>query len=190
MSSTTLALSGSVKMKAYSEVVKNGDTVYCSGYGALYKVKLKNGKVKSKKKLVKIEYCLGSIYNMKRKGNYLYYTRDTESGVDGEICRINVVNGKEKQLAVIGVEELDYAIKGNKIYYYRYLADIDKGKVKYAMNLNGNNKKKTLIKPILISKRSNTKGYSVKTVEGANYCKDYLRTPKGTFYLGKERIIN
>ena len=38
------------------------------------------------------------------------------------------------------------------------------------------------------TKVSDAKGYKVKSVEKGGYVKDYLKTPKGKFYLGKKKL--
>ena len=49
MPANTFAASKTATMKAYDQVIKSGNTVYCAGAEGLYKVKVKKGKVVSKK---------------------------------------------------------------------------------------------------------------------------------------------
>ena len=75
-----------------------------------------------------------------------------------------------------------------KWIYYDYGDDGFHAKLK-KMKLNGKSKKSTKVKPIMKSKNRNkaAKGYSVKMKYSNGYIKDYLKTPKGKYYLGKIR---
>ena len=169
--------SKSVSMTAYNEVSKEDSTVYCIGYSGLYKVKLKKGKPVSKKRLD--PYCGGQ---MKKKGGYLYYIATPASGLWSELRRVKISTAKGKKL-VGGDGDLYYAIKGEKIYYR--MVDEYNRTTKKVMKLNGKGKKKTSVKAVTKVKRSNAKGYSVKSSESGDYMKDTLVTPKGKLYLGK-----
>ena len=174
-----------VKMTTYDQVYKTGNTVYCAGAGnTIYKVKVKNGKVKSKKQLRKKDFwCMGDytyVNAMKKKGNYLYFRLWTEGSIS-YLARINISTGKDK---ILMTNSVDYAIKGKKIY--ASFEDEETGKVSYnVMKLNGKSKKKTKIKPAEKNKKTNARGYSMKYKKKGKYVKTYLKTPKGTYYLGK-----
>ena len=189
---TSFASSGSVKMTGYDQVIKKGNTVYCAGTKGIYKVILKNGKVKSKKRLITLENIFSPesyLSAMKLKGKYLYYLASSE-GTGGAIERVKTTGGKSKLLATVPLwgDYFVYAIKGSKIYYYKIKYDNDYnvvGTPKSVMSVNGKNKSKTSKKAVLKHKKSNASGYSVKIKTSGGYYKDYLKTPKGTFYLGK-----
>ena len=177
-----------VKMTDYSDVYKSGKTAYCAGDAGLYKVTLKKGKVKKVKRLVKMgEY--GWVMSLKKKGKYIYFVEGT-NGTVSYICRVKTSGGKAKSLGG-GNEMQDYAISGNKIYY-SYLDYNDRTDEEYVayrqMKLNGKGKKKSSVVPRETTKTSNAKGYKVKSVEKGGYVKDYLKTPKGKFYLGKKKL--
>ncbi|MBQ9014923.1 MAG: hypothetical protein IJ109_02280 [Firmicutes bacterium] len=188
MPTSAFAGSKTVKMTASNKVVINGDYAYCAGASGIYKVKVKKGKATSIKRLVKNNEVFGaySYYDaMKKKGKYLYY-REGGEGTVGYINRVNVSSGKQKSLAMIGFQG-DYVIKGKKIYYYKYDEESD-NPPKREMKLNGKNKKKSSKKAVLKTRTSNEPGYTVKIREKGDYVRDYLETPKGTYYLGKAKI--
>lgn len=173
------------KMSTY-QVIKSGNTVYCAGEGdSIYKVKVKDGKVTGKKRILKGDFAMGDysyVWGMKKKGGYLYYVMGSE-GTWSELRRISTSGGKSKKLAE---NPGSFAIKKNKLYVE--LWDEMNDTVKYrVMKLNGKNKKKTSVHPVTKKKETNAKGYSVKYKESGKYIKTYLKTPKGSFYLGKSR---
>ena len=191
---TAHAASGTVKMTTYDEVIKIKNTVYCAGAKGIYKVKLKNGKVKSKKLIVKAANPLFGPYTyigeMKKKGNYIYYMHASE-GTLWTLLRVNIKTGKEKTLISFNEQKyFGYVIKNKKIYYddqdgsdeYNIKANV------YSMKLNGTGKKKASVKPLMKQKKTNKKGYSIVIKQKGRYAKDYLKTPKGKFYLGKVKI--
>lgn len=194
---TVFATSDSVYMTGYDQVIKKKNTVYCAGTGGIYRVILKNGKVKSKKRIVKNEYAFApKSYQcaMRLKGNYLYFLSGGE-GTGGSLCRVRSSGGKVKRLATnipLSDQYFKYAIKGTKIYYYTYKLDEDyniAGIARRMMSLNGKNKSKTSKKAVLKHKKRNVKGYSVRIKTSGSYYKDYLKTPKGSFYLGKAKQL-
>ncbi|MBQ9016396.1 MAG: hypothetical protein IJ109_09830 [Firmicutes bacterium] len=174
-----------VKSTTYG-VIKSGKTVYCAADTGIYKVKLKkNGKPKSKKKLVKMSKKYG-YQDMIKKGKYIYFLKSAaeEKTV---ICRIKTSGGKVKTLAKMdGLGE--YAIKGSKIYYIdEYETDSDDVLTKICckvMNLDGSSKKDTDILPVQKYKKSNKKGYKLDYTASGNKIIDLLRTPKGKITLG------
>lgn len=184
------AATKTVKSTTYDQVVKSGNTAYCAGANALYKVKLtKNGKVKK----VTCTYKGGPawdkkarlIRNMKKKGKYLYYV--DFGGSDGSVTylkRMNTATKKSKKIVFTDNMFYGYAIKKGKLYAKYH--DDDKV-VKKSMKLNGKSKKKTSKKIVMKTKKSNAKGYSMKYKAKKGYIKAYLKTPKGTYYLGKTK---
>ena len=181
MPANTFAASKTAKMKAYDQVIKSGNTVYCAGAEGLYKVKVKKGKVVSKKLLTRAEsFGAYSYYSgMKKKGGYIYAQISTE-GTSFYLDRIKTKSGAYKTLA--GSEDqgpVVYAIKGKKIYY-----KATDSKTKKVMKLNGKNKKKTSTKPVMKHAKSNAKGYSVIMKAKGDKIVTYLKTPKGKFKLG------
>lgn len=181
MPANTFAASKTAKMKAYDQVIKSGNTVYCAGAEGLYKVKVKNGKVVSKKVISQAEtFGTYSYYSgMKKKGGYIYLQVSTE-GTPFYLDRIKTSSGACKKLAGANDQgEISYAIKGKKIYYKAY--DSKTGRV---MKLNGKDKKKTSTKPVMKHSKSNAKGYSVVMKEKGRKVITYLKTPKGKFKLG------
>ncbi len=187
---SAFAGSSTAKMTAYDQVLKCGSYAYCAGAGALYKVKVKNGKVVKVKKLVK-SYGTAGPYSyfeaMKKYGSNIYY-REGSEGTTATLHRVNYRTGKHKSLAMTGYGA-DYAIKDKKIYYYKYAED-EYGDVKTpkrVMDLSGKNKKGTSTKAVLTTKNSNASGYSIKIIKKKGYYRDYLKTPKGTYFLGKLR---
>ncbi len=101
-----------VKMTVYTQVIKSGHTAYCSGAKGIYKVKLKNGRVKSKTMLVKDTY----VGEMKKKGKYIYYI----TGSEGDVCHLCRVNIKTKKRATLitcyAPVYAGFVIKNNRIY--------------------------------------------------------------------------
>ena len=185
----TSAFAGSkIKMTAYDQVIKSGNTVYCAGARGLYKVTLKKGKVKK----VKVLYSTGRTWfdgsqleAMKKKGKYIYFIQVT--GVDNLLYRIKT-SGKNKKLLAL---TYDYAIKGNKIYFYDSDVDEDEDAENASvMKLNGKSKKRTSKDYVLKTKRSNKAGYKVYSRVKKSYVQDFLITPKGKFYLGRVYLID
>ena len=191
---TAHAAGGTVKMTTYNQVIKVKNTVYCAGAKGIYKVKLKNGKVKTKKLIVKAANPLFGAYtyvgHMKKKGGYIYYTHGSE-GTLWNFNRVNIKSGKKKHLADTGEQKYyGYVIKNKKIYF-DYQDGSDDYEIKanvISMKLNGSSKKRSSVKPKMTVKDSNAKGYSVVIKQKGSYAKDYLKTPKGKFYLGKVKI--
>ena len=180
----TMAAS-SVKMTAYDQVLKSGSNVYCAGGEGLYKVKVKNGKVVSKKLLDKAEtFGAYSYYSgMKKKGKYIYVQSSSEGTIFG-LIRVRITDGKVKVLSSQNDKgQIDYVIKKSKIYYKGHY-----GGKKKVMKLNGKNKKKTSVKPVMKHKKSNAKGYSVIMTENDVKATTYLKTPKGTYKLGSHEV--
>lgn len=187
------AASGKVKMTGYNKVLKSGNVVYCAGAEGIYRVGVDTaGKVTGIKLLYWDESSgeYSYFYGMKLKGKYLYAQYETE-GTPYGLCRVHVVTGKCKELASVDCEgSVEYAIKGNKIYYKALGSK--KGRV---MNLNGKSKKRTSVRPKMTHKKSNADGYTVIMAEHEIPCQDeeadeqylvttYLKTPAGTFKLG------
>jgi len=182
---STFAATKSVKMMTYDQVLKTGSTAYCCGAEGVYRVKLSNGKVVSKKLLHKdpsygdYSHCEG----MKKKNGYIYY-QITSEGTLYYLARVKASGGKYKTLAKLNDQgQVQYAIKGSKIYYKG-----DYGKTKKVMNLNGTGKKKTKVKAVTKHKNSNAKGYKVIMKQKGSKAITYLKTPKGTYKLGSHRI--
>ena len=177
-----------VKMTTY-RVLKSGNTVYCpsADYG-IYKVTVKNGKVRKVKWLKKSEFVMGDYsYNdsLKKKGNYLYYIMWSE-GTYCTLHRINLNTGKDK---LIAVNATDYAFKDSKLYAEIWkFTDYGEYSVYRSMKLNGNSKKKTSVRPKMKLKSSNAKGYSVSYKEKGGYVYTYLKTPKGKYKLGRIKL--
>lgn len=187
-----VSAASTAKMTAFNQVYKTKNIAYCAGVGGVYKVTLKNGKVKKVKKLFKgkvIDYDYGCAEAMKKKGDYLYFMARNESAPGGRIYRVNVKTGKKKALTGFVYYLVGYVIKDKKIYYSYDVADDDAfyEEVK-SMSLNGKNKKKSSMKVSMNTKNSNAKGYYIIEKEKDGYLKDYLRTPKGKYYLGKRKI--
>lgn len=190
-------------MTDYREVIKSGKYVYCAAGTRLYKVNLKT---KSKKKIAKISEYVGA---MKLYKGYIYFKGHAPTST--KLYRVKT-NGK--YLKKLGYISSDYAISGNRIYYEEYEdpwededywdedywdEDLDEDfweeDLSYtytcSMKLNGKDKRQDDTYSVQeITKTSNVKGYSVKSVEIAN-CKFkfYLKTPSGKkIYLHKEYL--
>ncbi|MBQ9015655.1 MAG: hypothetical protein IJ109_05980 [Firmicutes bacterium] len=177
------AFAGMKSMTAYYQIYKHGKAVYCCAEAGLFKVTVtKAGKVKKIKRLEK-----GFMSWEKKKGKYLYYMKIGKTGA-GTLKRVKMSGGKIKTL--IGwKEELIAVISGNKIYYAYFMPGRDRY-AKKVMKLNGKSKKKTRHKPLEKNKRSNAKGYRIinNWSGDGNTIKSYLKTPKGTYYLGESSM--
>lgn len=180
----SFAASGTKTMTAYNEVIVKGNYAYCSASNGIYKVNIKTGK---KMRIVKEDYVGDFIIeDMKIHKGYLYYK--VVYGMPA-LYRVKLSGKSKKFLA--DIEEV-YVISGNKIFY----RELESNK-KMQMDLNGKHKKKTSVKFKLKEKKSNKKGYRVKTVYGkevvdySDYYQDpdespsYLTTKKYTDYLYK-----
>lgn len=193
----TAASGETKKMTVYSSILKKGNTIYCATVTGVYKAKLKNKKVVSKKRLAKATH--GTL-DMKIKGGYLYYKYIYPIGIS--LYRINLKTGKTESVFVEGkgrfknyesIEVKSYAFKGNKLYaniYYQgnLNGDYDEEHTRtFVAKLNGKSAKTVNVKVKNKSKTTNKKGYKIveKELYNANKVKSYLKTPKGKYYLGK-----
>lgn len=184
------AASKTVSSTTYDQVVKSGNTAYCAGAYAIYKVKLsKSGKVKKVTRIVNGGTVWDSgtrmIRHMMKKGKYLYYV--DYGACDGSatnLKRVNTETKKTKKLVFTDNVFYGYAIKDKKLFA-KY--DSDGKAIKRSMKLNGKSKKKTSKKIVMKTHKSNKKGYSMKYKDVNGYVEAYLKTPKGTFYLGKTK---
>ena len=104
--------SGTKKMITY-DVIKSKSNVYCATPLGVYKVNLKNKKVKWLFKVDAYESTInGGAYAMRMNKGYLYFLRD--ASMAARVYRIKVPNGKVKQLFPnYGV--WNYAIRKGKI---------------------------------------------------------------------------
>ncbi len=174
------AASGPVKMKAYDEVLKKGNIVYCASSSGLYKVNLKNGKAK---RLVKFLPGHGAIRSLRKKGKYIYYLR--YGPVEIGVCRIKTSGGKEQFLYCgdyrKGKSVESYVISGKKIYFK---CRNNKCKV---MNLNGKSWKKTSKIPEMIRKDTNMEGWRITEKRKGDYVTTYLDTPNKRIKVSKVR---
>ncbi len=172
---------------AYDQVMKYKNTAYCAGCAGIFKVKLRNGKPKKITRIMEEEECYDEDYSfviaMRKKGKYIYYIERT-NGASTRLLRVGIKSHKKKLLEYFCTA---YAIKGKKLYY---TIEDDFKTAHRVMKLNGKGKKKTGIKVKMNSIKSNTKGYSVKNKRKGKYVVSYLKTPKGTFKLGKVRYYN
>ena len=182
-------------MTAYYQVLKEGNTVYCGGAAGIYKVDLNDsGTIDSKTLLFKSYRPFGKysyIIDMYKQGEYIYFLQETE-GTTAYLKRVSET-GTSKKLAALDDSEYGYSIDGDTIYYSTYNWEYDDedydGDAGYQllkrMNLDGSSKQDTTITPNTVSKKSNEIGYSRVIKKKGKYLKDYLKTPNGTFYLGK-----
>ena len=187
MPTSAFAASKSAKMTAYNQVIVSGSHAYCAGAGGIYKVKLNNGEKENVQRLYDSEGAFGpyaAVEAMKKQDGYIYF-RFASEGTCTDLARVKCTGGNVKYLALTG-NSADYAIKGKRIYFYKY-TDNDKI-VKRVMKFNGKNKKKTSVKPVLKEKKTNKSGYRIIIKKKGHYMRDYLKTPKGTFYLGKAEL--
>ena len=180
------------QMTAYNQVLKEGNTVYCSGAAGIYKVDFnENGIVESKARIFKSYRPFGKysyISDMYKQGDYIYFLQGTE----GTACYLKRVSdtGEKKKLAFMEEPEYGYSIDGNTIYYstfnYDYEGDDESlYQTLMCMNLDGSSKQETTITPNSVTKKTNEAGYSRVIKKKGKYLKDYLKTPNGTVYLGK-----
>lgn len=185
--------SGKVYMTSYTKVIKDGNTFYCAGARGLYKITLADGKIQSKTLIGSVMNPRFGAYtyigNMKRFGNYIYYTIGCE-GTLWTMMRANINTGKTQEIGEFNEQIYwGYVIKNNKIYFDDSNYS-EHGPVKnlISMNLDGSGRKKTSVIPIMKNADSNAGGYSMIFKESNEYALDYLKTPSGTFYLGKTGI--
>jgi Tol biopolymer transport system component len=178
------AASRTIKMKTYDDVIKSGNTVYCNTSDGIYKVNAKSGKAV---RLVK-RNPEKSIWEMKKKGKYIYYKMTDEDTV--YLYRIKITGGKAKKLYNGDSEKwiMSYVISGKKIYYTenRYESGNDKCYNK-VMKLNGKSKKKTGVIAKEICKMTNKKGWSIKEKYKGKYIYSYLKTPNKTILICKTK---
>ena len=179
------------EMTTYDQVIKNGNTVYCAGAAGIYKAKVKGGKLKSKKLFYKTYGSFGAyshISAMSLNRDSIYFIEGTE-GTLSSIMRKNT-DGTGKGTLLDSVHETSgYAISDDTIYYDTvYYDDYDEPHlINMRMALNGSSKQETSIGPAMTRVKTNENGYTRKIKVKGKYCKDYLVTPKGTFYLGKSK---
>ena len=182
------------RMTTYNKVIKIGSTVYCAGAKGIYMVTLKNGKIRSKSLLVQAKKPFGAytyIGEMRKAGNYIYYLHGSE-GTLWTIRRVNVKTKTTKYYTSVGEQRyFGYVINNGRLYFdkpyydrnYNYRSSVQ------SMSLNGGAiKKAPSVIPVMTAKDSNARGYTVYIKQKGRYAKDYLKTPKGTFYLGTAKI--
>ncbi len=188
------AASGTVKSKLYSEVIKSGKYVYCTDGHSIYRVNIKNNKVK---RLVKEPIALD--ITMKLHKGYIYYMWSGEADYS-DLCRVKAKGGGKKTLATDVEGIRNFAIKGKRIYYAHYNGDDpDNPKKVYDRNktLNGKNKKKNKVKGYATVKKRNAKGYTIVKKFSSDFYENpngymitYLRKPNGKLVkLGKTKAI-
>jgi len=192
---TTISLgsSNTKKMTAY-KAIKKGNIVYCVATLGVYKVNIKTGKVKRNYYKIDPEDALNmpGPESIKIRKGYMYVYQ--QGPVGGFLTRVKLSNGKSKRLASkYGI--YDYAISNGKIYFEgNYFSDDgDVSEVKKVMRLNGKSIKKTKYRAKTTVKKTNSKGYYVKSEyvgqkwwdygdgEGEywDYYTDYLVTKSG-----------
>ena len=177
----TFAASKKAKMTVYKYVIKSGNTVYCSaGFGGIYKVTLKNGKVKKTKRLVK-HYCW--LGGMKKKGKYIYYVEGS-AGATRTLARVNINTGKREKIISSVDYDIDFVIKNKKLYA-RVGSFYSEKAVNKVMKLNGKAVEKTSVRPKNTIDDTDTDGYSVESDPKGKYYYIYLKTPKGRFKIDK-----
>ena len=188
---TSAFAASKVKMKTYNEVIKSKNTAYCAGAAGLYKVKLKKGKVKSKKLIFKgpkVDACYASVEKMKKKGKYIYFVTGENNSDELMLFRVKTNGKSKKHITNTGW----YVIKGKKLYTTEYEPDItystDFIVHYYKMTLTGKKKKETKTKVRMTDVFTNAKGYSMEIRKSKGYAYDYLVTPKGSYCLGKVKI--
>ena len=191
--------SKTIKMTTYSDVLKDGNTVYCNTFLGISKVDLTNGKVSLFVKNPDYDYL--GFDGMKIHKGYLYYFRNGTAIASTLLYRINLKSKKKQVLASAGSKTFygidGYAIKKNKLYITGWK---DKGNkeitVKRVAKLNGKSKKKTSIKVKnywKTEKKTNAAGYELlynledyDEDEGYGTVSWYLLTPEGDeYYLGE-----
>ena len=184
----SLAATDTAKMETY-DILKVGKTVYVPSAGwGIYKVTVKNGKVKKVKWLVKSKdgdpdgTYIGS---MKKKGKYLYYIMYTE-GTSSYLHRVKISSRKREQITKMNIS--DYAFINDNLYItaWRYDTKEDDYLPMYrTVNLKDKSTQNANIKAEIVNHTSNAKGYSASYKVKGKYVYTYLRTPKGRFKLGK-----
>ena len=171
------------KMTVYNGVIKKGNFAYCVGLGkTFYKVNLKTGKVYdlftgriaddvTDRGKSGTPDAFSAIHSMHLKGDYLYYVWSSiQPGTRASLYRIHTKTGSVKRLISTGSGgNLEYAIRGNRIY-----VKLEKywfsEKYKYReMKLNGKSVKKTSVRPKMMTAESNVKGYKVKIKYTGSY---------------------
>lgn len=179
-----------VKSTMY-EIFKSGKTVFVTGSQGLYKVKLRNGKPVSKKKLVKPGKDYGFDHFL-IKGKYIYFKKSKGSATSKVyLYRVKKTGGKAKKLATMK-QFAEVAVK--KKIYYTYPGDEtdEDGMVlttyRKVMKLNGSSKKNTDITAVEKDKYYNVKGYKFAFKATKKYVITYLKTPKGKIALEKQKI--
>lgn len=178
-----------VKMTVYDQVIKSGRTIYCAGITGVYKVKLsKKGNLKSKKRIFRTPEMCGATA-MKKKGKHIYFIM-TSSSWFSHLYRITT-SGKKKidyTEGPLGDPVTDYAIKGKKLYYVAEDEWNDGGPLKkYVLKLNGKKRQSTKVRAQMKRKKTNAKGYYVIEKHKGDYYYNYLKTPKRTYYLGRQK---
>ena len=181
-----------VKMKTYNDVLKSKNTVYCAGAAGLYKVKLKKGKVKSKKLIFRgpdVDGCYSNVGKMKKKGKYIYFVSGENNSDEAMLFRIKTNGKSKKHITNTGW----YVIKGKKLYTTEYEPDPtyyrDFIVHYYKMTLTGKKKKETKTKVRMTDVFTNAKGYRMDIRESKGYAYDYLVTPKGKYPLGTVKMV-
>ena len=166
---TSFGASGTKKMTVYEQVIKSGKYAYCITYDGVYRVNLKT----LKKKLIYKSIYRNELYSKDLLDNYeegletnnvryiKLYKKYIYLYEDG-LRRVSI-SGKHRKTLDTKAPMIGYAIHKNRIYYI--IQDEDEPWIKYKrqMKLNGKSKKKGLYYAEAKFKRTNKKGYRVKT---------------------------
>jgi hypothetical protein len=157
--------------------------VYCAGAKGIYKVKLKNGVVKDKKCIYKSYRPFGAysyIWSMRKIGKRIFFELGTE-GTFAYLYRVSTSGTNKKQIATLDESNYGYAVKNGIVY-------IGKKSTAVKRNYDGKKLGTAKIKVRNNYKKRNKSGYKMKIKEKGKYAKDYLVTPKGSYYLGKIKL--
>ncbi len=172
--------SGTKKMTAYEQVIKSGKYAYCITYDGVYKVNLKTWtkkliyKSKYRNKLVSNDYLdnyekgleTNNIDYIKKHKNYIYLFEDG-------LRRVSTA-GKHKKTLDTKAPAMGYAIYKNKIYYITQNDDKPWITHKRQMKLNGKSKKKGPYYAETRTKKTNKKGYRIKTKDKVVSTETYM----------------
>lgn len=179
----TGVFAATVKSKMY-EIHVTKRYVYTVGNKGVYRVKLRNGKPVSKKRIAKCgsKYSIGHLLV---KGKYVYFKKSSKT--KDYLYRVKKSGGKAKRLASMG-NFSEVAFKGKKIYYTYPGDETDENGMvlktyKKVMKLNGKGKKDTDIEAVEKDKYYSKKGYKFTFKVTKKSVTVYLKTPKGKIRL-------
>lgn len=151
---------GDNKKSTTYQVIKKGNYAYCGTTRGIYKVNLKKNKAKRIYTIEKeVALFNGGAFSLKLHKGYVYFMQ--HGPMTSSLHRVST-KGKNYKLINKYVTE-GYSISNNKLYLSIYDLNVEETD-KIICNLNGKSPRSSSFTVKMKQKKSNVKGYYIKTV--------------------------